>query len=976
MTTNVKKSSAFSRVSEKIRVPVISIIISLILSIFLLLLMEQDPILAMQSISLDIIFNQKGEIELNTLANVFFYSTPLLLTGLSVAVAFRAGMFNIGTEGQVIIGGFSAALIGSALASAGYNLPFFLMIPVLIVSGLIGGALWALVPALLKTRGVHEVITTIMMNYIANTLMVFLIGDLNSPFSDKSLGGNVSPQTPPIASTGRIPTIFGRGFSPLHWGFVINILVCVIIFIILWRTQLGYETRAVGHNTSAAKYGGISVNKNLVKVMLISGALGGLAGGLIVMGPLYGFFLYGSTVMLGFDGIAVALIGGNHPFGVIFGAILFGWLQASTTKLQQNNIPKDIANTMKGFIVLIVAIPLFSKMIIDKLIEYKSNASVNFTAEEYHNPIILFGLYTIYIFSGILGDILILLFKWWTLIKNKINFIITVLIILSSILYISISGQFVPGFFGGNFVLELPFITLISCILAVSFIGSYFLIKKKYPETKPTRLFPVFILIFVAISFLNLVSLFGQEIILFLSLVLVTFFILYQESRARDSGLPKREIEEIGFLTESNYDKNKVIKLYTIATILVLILTFLVMTTETIGLPIQIWLFFVTLEDFSATFGLIGILMVIIMLVVLRQISVPKNKSTIYYLPIIFGVLTVLFGFVSVSSIFKMNPYLLFTQTLSIATPIGFASIGGMFSEKSGVVNIGLEGMMLSGAFVAVWVTYVTHDPWMGVFGAVLSGVLMGLLHAVASIKFRANQVVVGVAINILASALSMLGLVFVWGVRGTSPGVTGLQNIKMPFLQEIPVIGELLYSISGSSAGISPLVYLFLFFILISYWIIERTSFGLRIRAVGEHPRAADTLGIDVFKMRYIAVALSGILAALGGAQLTLGWSPIFGRDMTTGRGFVALAALIFGGWSPIGAGLASLLFGFAIAFRRQLEALGIKWALSLFGFVWRLEKLTPMLPYITTIVAVATVAKRMRPPTADGIPYEKEGG
>ncbi|MFX0185482.1 MAG: ABC transporter permease, partial [Candidatus Hodarchaeota archaeon] len=229
---------------------------------------------------------------------------------------------------------------------------------------------------------------------------------------------------------------------------------------------------------------------------------------------------------------------------------------------------------------------------------------------------------------------------------------------------------------------------------------------------------------------------------------------------------------------------------------------------------------------------------------------------------------------------------------------------------------------------------------------------------------------------NILASALSMLGLVFVWGVRGTSPGVNGLQNIKMPFLQEIPVLGELLYSLSGGSAGISPLVYLFLFFILISYWIVERTSFGLRLRSVGEHPRAADTLGIDVFKMRYVAVVLSGILAALGGAQLTLGWSPIFGRDMTTGRGFVALAALIFGGWSPIGAGLASLLFGFAIAFRRQLEALGIKWALSLFGFVWRLEKLTPMLPYLTTIVAVATVAKRMRPPAADGIPYEKEGG
>ena len=182
------------------------------------------------------------------------------------------------------------------------------------------------------------------------------------------------------------------------------------------------------------------------------------------------------------------------------------------------------------------------------------------------------------------------------------------------------------------------------------------------------------------------------------------------------------------------------------------------------------------------------------------------------------------------------------------------------------------------------------------------------------------------------------------------------------------------MYSLSGGSSGLSPLVYIFIFLMILSWWIIEHTSFGLRVRAVGEHPKAADTLGINVLQTRYICVILSSALAALGGAQLTLGYAPVFGRDMTTGRGFVALAALIFGGWSPIGAGLASLLFGFAIAFRRQVEALGVSWAIQLFGFVWRFEKLFQMFPYLLTIIAVSTVAKRMRPPAADGIPYEKD--
>jgi simple sugar transport system permease protein len=162
---------------------------------------------------------------------------------------------------------------------------------------------------------------------------------------------------------------------------------------------------------------------------------------------------------------------------------------------------------------------------------------------------------------------------------------------------------------------------------------------------------------------------------------------------------------------------------------------------------------------------------------------------------------------------------------------------------------------------------------------------------------------------------------------------------------------------------------------IFVSAWIISRTTFGLRVRAVGEYPRAADTLGVNVYKIRYICVILSGILAAVGGAQLTLGWIPIFNKDMIAGRGFVALAALIFGGWNPIGAAFASIFFGFAYSFRFQLEP-----QLSQLGIDWifldlHLEDLTPALPFVVTIIAVAIVAKRMRAPAADGIPYVKEG-
>jgi simple sugar transport system permease protein len=541
---------------------------------------------------------------------------------------------------------------------------------------------------------------------------------------------------------------------------------------------------------------------------------------------------------------------------------------------------------------------------------------------------------------------------------------------------------------------------------------------------------------------LKAADIFGQEITLLILISIIIAFILVQEVQARKSTAEERaNLSAIPITVR----QRRAVIIYTIFTaVLLAFLGFIIYLSPgiiplpfsfgtSILLPKPYNFFFFTLADLGALIAAIAVVFIIISLLVLGRYELPRKNR----LSAIFKVFSLLTAFLTFAVIFNLNSTLLFTMTLSIATPIGLASLGGMFSEKSGVVNIGLEGMMLTGCFVSVWISYETGDPWAGVLGAIIAGGLMGLLHAIASIKFRANQVVVGVAINLLATALTTLGLIAVWNVRGTSPTVTGLSNIRLPELVEIPIVGQLLYALSGGNSGLSPLVYLFIVIIFISGWVIQKTSFGLRVRAVGEHPRAADTLGINVFMIRYICVVLSGILAGLGGAMLTLGTVPIFGKGMTTGRGFVALAALIFGAWNPIGAALASLLFGFAYAFRFQLDASGASWLLEIptielifllcipiifaliagliiikavktvrqsevldkttkvflyilplaivvavvsqvfviAGADLFLEKLTPTLPFLITIIAVATVAKRGKAPAADGIPYIKEG-
>ena len=233
----------------------------------------------------------------------------------------------------------------------------------------------------------------------------------------------------------------------------------------------------------------------------------------------------------------------------------------------------------------------------------------------------------------------------------------------------------------------------------------------------------------------------------------------------------------------------------------------------------------------------------------------------------------------------------LFAAAIRMATPIVYAALGGMFSERVGVINIGLEGMMLTSAFSGVAASYFTGNPWIGVLISVLTGGFIALIHAVISVKYAGDQIVSGTGINILALGFTAYMTQIFWGNRGASEAVHGIPEISIPIVKEIPILGDIL----GTH---SPLVYLMPVITLLSYYVLFKTPFGLRIRAVGEHPTAAETAGIDVYRIKYICITLSGLLAGLGGAFLSLCHLNLFTRGMTGGRGFIAMAAMIFGKW------------------------------------------------------------------------------
>jgi simple sugar transport system permease protein len=303
----------------------------------------------------------------------------------------------------------------------------------------------------------------------------------------------------------------------------------------------------------------------------------------------------------------------------------------------------------------------------------------------------------------------------------------------------------------------------------------------------------------------------------------------------------------------------------------------------------------------------------------------------------------------------------LLAATLRFATPLAFAAMGGIFSERSGVVNIGLEGMILAGAFFGIMVTAETGQWELGFLGAMAAGGLLALIHAFFCIHLQADQIISGFAINFLA--LGVTGYLFrsVYGTRGTPELPERIPDIRLPFIEDVPFIGDIF-------GQLSLMIWIMLFTVFLSWVVLFRTPLGLRIRACGEHPRAADTVGISVFKIRYAAVILSGILAGLGGAYLSFGFGGSFNENMSAGRGFIALAAVIFGNWRPFGAFGACLLFGFSTALAIRLQGSPLLPSDLASG------NLLQTLPYILTLVALVGVIGRSRGPAAAGRPYVKQ--
>jgi ABC-type uncharacterized transport system permease subunit len=303
--------------------------------------------------------------------------------------------------------------------------------------------------------------------------------------------------------------------------------------------------------------------------------------------------------------------------------------------------------------------------------------------------------------------------------------------------------------------------------------------------------------------------------------------------------------------------------------------------------------------------------------------------------------------------------HLLFTAnlwqaTLAAAVLLLLPALGGTISERSGVVNIAMEGMMLTGAFFAVVADLAFHDAWLATGVAVLAGALMATIHAVVSIQFRADQIVSGIAINIFAAGLTVFLANRIYGLQdvGHVGPTEGLPYIDIPGLDHIPFFGKVLFQQNV-------VVYMALVLLVLVHVVLFRTRLGLRIRAVGEHPQAADTAGINVYRIRYSAVITSGLLSGLAGAFLAIGISNTFVPNMTDGRGYIALAAMIFGKWTPFGAFIACLIFGLGQAIYDNNSIIHVS------------PYLLSTLPYILTLVVLAGLVGRATPPAADGLPY-----
>ena len=309
-------------------------------------------------------------------------------------------------------------------------------------------------------------------------------------------------------------------------------------------------------------------------------------------------------------------------------------------------------------------------------------------------------------------------------------------------------------------------------------------------------------------------------------------------------------------------------------------------------------------------------------------------------------------------------------SALRLMTPLLLACLAGLYSERAGVFDIGLEGKMLMAAFTAASVAYATNSAWAGLVAGIAGSLALSLIHGLASITFRGNQLISGVAINFLASGLTVLVGQNVFGLGGRTPALSGagrFNPITLPFaetLSGVPVLGPIY---AGLISGQTVLVYVAFALVPLTWWVLFRTRFGLRLRAVGENPASVDTAGVSVTRLLFAAVAICGVLCGIAGAYLATGLSAGFVKEMTAGRGFIALAALIFAKWKPWQALFATFLFGL-------LEAIANLYPNLDLGVITVPSMFMNALPYILTVIILAGFVGRAIPPRAGGEPYVKE--
>lgn len=300
----------------------------------------------------------------------------------------------------------------------------------------------------------------------------------------------------------------------------------------------------------------------------------------------------------------------------------------------------------------------------------------------------------------------------------------------------------------------------------------------------------------------------------------------------------------------------------------------------------------------------------------------------------------------------------LLVATVRLSTPITLAAVGATICEKSGIVNIAMEGMIIVGAFFAALVAYYTGNPWYGLIAGALAGGIFSLIHAVATISFHLDHVVSGAVLNIIAFGVVQYLMVLTFGHPGTTDAIPhglGEYQFAIPILSKIPVLGPAFFNQT-------PVVYISFILVIVAMFFLNKTKTGLHLRAAGEHPLALETIGVSVYKMRYLGVIISGVFCGLAGAYLSIENAVSFTEGMSNGRGFIALAAMISGGWSAIGSFIAALFFGFADAFQIRMQVFKV------FDIP---SEVFIMFPYVATVIAVAGFVRKSRPPKADGVDF-----